>query len=559
MKSILVALSLTLALALLLLLLTSCGSGGDGVGAGDDATSPAPPSGTKDTTPPGNGGGKRETAALDFGERGNISPENIVWVLPANGGNVLWVDVQAAIEALVGHTDVREELVDSYFEGFDEWLASLGISISDLDSFAFGDIGQGNENLLLLGGVDAGDLKEMLKEQGFTSEGEVWGVETLSDGSGIWAFLGETIAWADDGELMETVLALSDQRTSPDPRELWPTLKALYGYDASDDYFAETLSDVFGIDASRLVRLRLDLDSLGDVFFLDGAHLSRELQQTLADYGLEQVNIGGTEVWLDALEVFAFLGETVLIGSWSELLTENDSQTILDALQRPSTCHEGPPDGYVARLLSSGYGIDPADLSCGQVMIGNEMNSFYLVGGAYAPELRETLADKGFEKYYGTQDVDLMIQWGSGSEAFAVFEDGVLATEYRGTMEEALEFVSQMLARNRSSSFHDEVGALWDWLPQGIFKQIGTERPYVGSFCDNYLAHSISKESDQEFRLTGIRECQTVDDAQEDFEDLEPGDIHRACEATFSLEGRRISFDAICGTEALVDVVDISY
>ena len=516
---------------LLIALLAGCGGGGEDTGNGDsptgagtpsafgqieepeDEASPASPE--DDTQPSG-------PAGTSVGKVEDLSPSDILKLIPAVGAdNVLYLDVQEAIDALANHREVRGELKDRW----DRWFfGDFGIDIADLDYVAFGDFYNGDYNLFLLGGVDTGDLRDSLEESGFTRD-EIYGHELWLEGETEfgWAIviLRETVLFADWGEeMVADVLA-----------------RFTGGLEIAEEVFGSGPKPSAGELADRLYRnegalmailLPLTIEAHEtELLFPDLTFLHWLRRDPLAQFVGDED--GAEDVWNDWKYVrggrhgeFArwLAGDRDALEDFAGWLV-GDVDTIEDSVRRLA---EGSPevDGRSAWVYDGYAGkVFPVDM----------------------------------EFHEGDQMVD---QWLSGDR-------DVLSHVWPTIAEETIRALGEILPsiQDIAPSVHGVAGDLWASLPPGILKQMSLDdscyEPYDASFSCERFAHSLERENDQQFRLTGILELPSVEAAQEDWEDedLEVDDIHEECEATFDIDDNLIKFDALCDAEALEDLIDV--
>ncbi len=432
----------------LIALLTACGGGGENIPeAGDDSLADtldskleAMAESEKDGADSDDEESERDVDGLSRSMRNELSEDDILKLFPP-GENVLYLNVQEAIEALEDLREVRDELKGEW----DQWELSEGfdIGISDLDYLAYGDV-WGDYGLFVLGGLDQDGLRDTLDGLGF-DEVEIWGVETWLEGDsdndtpwGAFAFLREAVLIAPDAEDMEEALGVSDERTSAaiGAREVWATLNTLRGH-----YTGPPVSLPAYLDDVAMG----NVESIGSRHLIEGVDLN-ELRLTLEEEDFLKDEIKGVEVWIGWTgrardgDAVAFLGETVLIAE------------------------------------SKGY-----------------------MGGVILPLYVRDLP-----------------------------------------------------------SMHDDAGTVWGDLPDGIVKQLSTDDgydPYSFSTHDSmFYAHSVAKQGDQ-FRLTGAVLFEDVQSAEDAEYEVDTDSIHDACDAQFKQDGSLLSFDAVCDSEALLDLV----
>lgn len=177
-------------------------------------------------------------------------------------------------------------------------------------------------------------------------------------------------------------------------------------------------------------------------------------------------------------------------------------------------------------------------------------------GGTYADISREDdldvylyLGSGGYDETYTAYH-----RWLAGDESGMAHVWPKIASETREIAESILPEMEKSI-----DSFHDKAGDLWAALPSGTLKQLAMncDVPYEVSLYCTAFGQSVSMESDQEFRLTGIAEYRGTDKIAEYLEELEAESIHDACEVVFESEGRSITVDAVCDVEALVELVSI--
>lgn len=120
---------------------------------------------------------------------GDLTPEDILRVIPRATENLLTIDVQAAINAVRDHEDVRDDLKDEW----DDWGFSeeFSIDITDLDHIAFGEVLGPDHDVFLFFGLDLDDLRDTLDDLEYR-EDEVMGEEVWF-GDISWVFFDEAV------------------------------------------------------------------------------------------------------------------------------------------------------------------------------------------------------------------------------------------------------------------------------------------------------------------------------------------------------------------------------
>ncbi len=237
-----------------------------------------------------------------------------------------------------------------------------------------------------------------------------------------------------------------------------------------------------------------------------------------------------------------------------------DVQEAIDALANHGEVRGRLKDRWEGTVIFGGFGINIADLD--NIAFGDFNNgddNLFLLGGVATGDLRDTLEEWNFlrDEIYGHE---LWLEEGTrfGWAVVIQGETVLFADEGEEMVADVLaRFTGDLEVAAEALSLHDVAGDLWQGLPPGILKQMDVDDDCHAPNCERF-GHSITKENDQQFRLTGISEFTSVEEAQEEWEGLEADDVHYACEATFDIDGKLIKYDALCDAEALLDLVDVS-
>ena len=533
----------------LLALPLACGGGGNGE-AGDSDT---PFSGVTDSPEDGDGEGDGLGSRVSSVRGGNLFdgielvPDDLLKFLEGTNTNILFLDVEAAIDALKGHEDVRDELKEEWddFDLSDE----AGLEIQDVEYVAFGENGDPDDDVFLLRGVDFDNLRDEVKERAEDYwEWEAMGLEVLHAEYGLtYALIGDAVLvggerqyddyevydllrnfvrkYGGAGEVLE--LAALEETEADD------LLALLAGNEAATEVVLWDLAVIWKHDALFSQWMEADL------FTRYAEQLSEAEVERLGRYG--ETELDGEDVlgyWLE-------MGQG-LHSDFARWLVENEDA--MKNFARWLSGDEEAMENYVRQLATS-HGWGPG--GGGWVMV-NGVRVYVTDDDRKMGEMVRHLSDI-------ETAVNIFNWWLEGVDE----ADEAMA----GTWSKEAERTRMLMEQGTGVevvSFYEEGGQLWDSVPNGIVKQgnwgsASYDRPpYRSRFETRAFVHSITQENDQQFRLMGIVEFESAAEATEISEGLEPDDIHEACEATFETEGKTIKVEALCGVEALVDLTSVS-
>ena len=458
-----------------------------------------------------------------LGELSALAHDDILrFLYGASGGvNVLYLDVPQAIEALSqpAASTARTEL-QAFWDrrGFSE---VLGVSIRDLDYIAFGENGGSDSDLFLLGGVDFGDLRDVLGDAGFEqydmAGAEIW----VADYEAV-AFVGDAAVFGtyDDEDTFDSVLRFSG------------------GYALAPDVLGggtgkEVLSLLTASEAATIAVL--------DYLSRAGGYLDWTEDPILTEWMRLDLfrRYAGEDEAQDAFHVWEG-GEWPAKLDFARWLSGNK-----DAMEDFAHWLAGDVDTIEASLrrLTAGVEVD--------VVPNIEVEGTYIleIGGWGGIELQLGEHEYSYEARLAVE------RWQDGDGAPLAHVWPAMAEDVRQPVDELHSLIQSAPPQH---SLHDEAGDLWAKLPStAVLKQMdmNCNSSYAYRFDCERFAHAISMENDRQFRLVGVLEYSDLEEAQQDLEGLEAGDIHTDCEATYEMDGAAIRVDALCTIEALTDVV----
>ena len=457
-----------------------------------------------------------QAKSSDLSEIGELAPDDILRFLfgtRAGNVNVLYIDVPQAIDALSqsGASAARTE----FQELWDAWGFSktLDIDIRDLDYIAFGENRGPDNDLFLFGGADFGSIRRILESVGW-KEHEIGGAEAWTGDYNAMAFVGDALVLGtyDADDTFDTVLRFSG------------------GYALAQDVLdggtgSEILSVLTENKAARVAVLEyLSLVASGEYDGLADDSLLIEwmrldlFQRYAGEDGAEQAfKDWKRRSWVRGSE------DGVAKLDFARWLDGNS-----DALEDLAHWLAGDADTIEASIRRFTAEEDVVVVADQLVQIGE------------------------YEDLY--EAVSAVARWLDGDDAALAHVWPAVAEEVRQTLD---KFQSVTTLHR---SLHDEAGSLWAKLPsEAILKQMNmdcTDHPYTLLNCERF-AQALSRENDRQFRLVGILEYSNIEEAQEDLAELESRGIDDACEGTYEMDGTEISVNALCGIDALIDLVEV--
>ena len=457
------------------------------------------------------------------------SPDDILLSLPRQADIVRYIDFQgdAPIESMTKWNELNGVL-------FEE----LGIDFAGLDYIAYGEYGDeyedGESALLLLGGVDAGGLRDTLADLEFGAFDmgglKVWVGSFPESGRAMAIFLGE-----------DTVLLGTHTGWDAEPSRFIQQLvsRLSRGYPMADDL----LRDIASQEADLENAVKLIAGKPG-VTLAILAYLSDTVESEFDDHAAFIEWIRGDLTVQIARE---FADEEDADDLFSEWVDGNLAASIVIADHLAS--NKDTAEDFVRWLAGDEDTIQSYARSLAEQERGSFVNrdgdpETYAAVGPWGREMHLPLGPASLD-----EALNMMWPW---------LEDGdeqAMAHVWPAIGEETREIVKGILTRMKEDavSLYDAAGDSWGSMP-GFFKKLVICGPSSDDGCV-FSLQSMSKASDQEFRWAGFFQFETADQAAEVLEEVEDYHIHDSCDsATFEQDGNRIKGEAVCGVEVLADL-----